>query len=63
MRIFGLHSVRVQDTVTIYVIVLGNLFNTDKKMHEKYDLKVDGFNVLLISKGIMDCSFCKRTCG
>lgn len=39
LRLYGLHSVRVQDMIEVYVVVMGNLFNTTKKIHEKYDLK------------------------
>jgi 1-phosphatidylinositol-4-phosphate 5-kinase len=52
-RLFGLHSVRVQNTVTIYVVVMGNLFNTPNKIHECYDLKVDK-NYLLYVKKVRD---------
>jgi len=39
MRIYGFHSLDILSTLTIYVIVMGNFFNTKRKIHEKYDLK------------------------
>jgi len=38
-RIYGLHSVRIQNDVEIFVIIISNLFNTKKQIHEKYDIK------------------------
>jgi len=37
-RLYGLHALKIQN-LKIYVLVMGNLFNTSKKIHEKYDLK------------------------
>lgn len=39
-RLYGLHSIQIQNDVVIYVLVMGNLFNTKLKIHEKYDIKV-----------------------
>jgi len=38
-RLYGLHSVKIQNDVEIFVLLMGNLFNTPRKIHEKYDLK------------------------
>jgi len=38
-RLYGLYSVTVQGTIVIYCIVMSNLFNTKRKIHEKYDIK------------------------
>ncbi|KAL6077846.1 PIPK domain-containing protein, variant 3 [Balamuthia mandrillaris] len=39
MRFYGCHCIRMHYGDSIYAIVIGNSFNTDKKMHERYDLK------------------------
>lgn len=39
IRLYGLHSLKIQNDVEIFVVVMGNVFNTDKKIHERYDLK------------------------
>jgi hypothetical protein len=39
IRLFGFHSLKVQD-LRIYVLVMKNLFNVPRPIHEKYDLKV-----------------------
>eukprot|EP00027_Filamoeba_sp_ATCC50430_P004402 CAMPEP_0168550528 /NCGR_PEP_ID=MMETSP0413-20121227/5692_1 /TAXON_ID=136452 /ORGANISM="Filamoeba nolandi, Strain NC-AS-23-1" /LENGTH=524 /DNA_ID=CAMNT_0008581003 /DNA_START=524 /DNA_END=2098 /DNA_ORIENTATION=+ len=39
IRLYGLHSLKIQNNVEIFVVVMGNVFNTDKKIHERYDLK------------------------
>ena len=40
MRFYGLHAIQMQFSDQVYVIVMGNGFNTKNKIHEKYDLKV-----------------------
>eukprot|EP01114_Cavostelium_apophysatum_P006593 TRINITY_DN1797_c0_g1_i2.p2 TRINITY_DN1797_c0_g1~~TRINITY_DN1797_c0_g1_i2.p2 ORF type:complete len:237 (-),score=82.61 TRINITY_DN1797_c0_g1_i2:131-841(-) len=37
-KLYGFHSVKIHGS-RIFVIVMGNVFNTNKKIHEKYDLK------------------------
>eukprot|EP00027_Filamoeba_sp_ATCC50430_P002555 CAMPEP_0168562144 /NCGR_PEP_ID=MMETSP0413-20121227/11967_1 /TAXON_ID=136452 /ORGANISM="Filamoeba nolandi, Strain NC-AS-23-1" /LENGTH=615 /DNA_ID=CAMNT_0008593553 /DNA_START=407 /DNA_END=2254 /DNA_ORIENTATION=- len=39
IRIYGLHSLKLQNDVEIFVVVMGNVFNTPVKIHERYDLK------------------------
>lgn len=43
MRFYGLHAIQMQFSDQLYVIVMGNGFNTKNKIHEKYDLKVTFF--------------------
>jgi 1-phosphatidylinositol-4-phosphate 5-kinase len=64
-RLYGLHSVKIQNNVEIFVLLMGNLFNTSRKIHEKYDLKVIKLFTQegnLIVKGILGSKVRKRTC-
>jgi len=39
MRIYGLYSLKIENNITVYVILAANTFNTPKLIHEKYDVK------------------------
>jgi len=39
MRIYGLYSLKIENNITVYVILAANTFNTPKTIHEKYDVK------------------------
>jgi 1-phosphatidylinositol-4-phosphate 5-kinase len=41
-RFFGLHKIKFSDegkTKRIYFVIMANVFNTDKEIHLRYDLK------------------------
>jgi len=42
-KLYGLHAIKIQN-LEIFVVVMGNLFNTPIKIHEKYDLKFSWVN-------------------
>jgi len=38
-RLYGFHVLKVEHYLTVYTITMSNLFDTELKIHEKYDLK------------------------
>ena len=41
IRLLGLHSVVISNDVEIYFVVMENIFNTNLKIDEKFDVKVE----------------------
>ena len=39
-RFFGLHRVKPKGGRQVRFVVMGNVFETQKKIHERFDLKV-----------------------
>lgn len=45
-KFFGLHRVKPHKGRQVRFLVMGNIFHTNKKIHERYDLKVNGFKFI-----------------
>ena len=39
-RIFGVYKLGLQSNADVFVFVMGNVLDSPKKLHEKFDLKV-----------------------
>eukprot|EP01102_Stenamoeba_stenopodia_P011095 TRINITY_DN3394_c0_g1_i1.p1 TRINITY_DN3394_c0_g1~~TRINITY_DN3394_c0_g1_i1.p1 ORF type:complete len:775 (-),score=152.04 TRINITY_DN3394_c0_g1_i1:402-2726(-) len=39
IRCYGCHAVKYEHVKTVYIVVMGNIFNTTNKVHERYDIK------------------------
>eukprot|EP01097_Dermamoeba_algensis_P009958 TRINITY_DN7180_c0_g1_i1.p1 TRINITY_DN7180_c0_g1~~TRINITY_DN7180_c0_g1_i1.p1 ORF type:complete len:705 (-),score=151.69 TRINITY_DN7180_c0_g1_i1:190-2004(-) len=39
IRFYGLHQIDIQYSKTVFVVVMGNIFNTNRKLHQRFDLK------------------------